>query len=174
MVNHNHEYWRLNNADSNELKINKKWKHALRGVQHTLTSLPGERIIAWSMNEDGRSSGLRCAGRYLAVQITCDGSDSVVQYKYADAPDIDRFVLVGTVLDASRFAATDSVKMSRVKINIDPAPWWELIPFAEIVCGAGVLVLGFAAGFYCGRRGKRDAAQQEPSCSSSPSTSSCV
>lgn len=45
----------------------------------------------------------------------------------------------------------------RGRFYIEPASVLPRVPYIEIALGAGLLALGFAGGFYCGRKGKKSA-----------------
>ena len=157
LVNKEYLHWGINNRDTNEIEPSRNWRFKQIDHRHILTSNPGERIVSWALAADGHSAGERRAGKHLAVQIKCDGKDTEIQFSYAIAQNVDKFVLKDVVLDASRFAAADSVKMSRVRIDIEPASVLSRVPYTEITLGAGLLALGVAGGFYWGRKGKKRA-----------------
>lgn len=160
LVNQKHHYWGLNDQDSNEGKANQAWTFKKSGNVQTMTSYPEERILGWAMNADGSAPGERIAGKFIQVRIRYDGEDTRISYKYAIAPEEDCFVLKGVSFDMRDFCVPDSIKMSRVRINIEEASFLDRFPVWQI---ALILVLMIAVGgFVWGRCRKRSRCRRIP------------
>ena len=123
IVNQDHQYWGLNTQDNNTLTNNGAWTLSVSGNDYTYTSTEGTLPILWAQNAAGTGSATRTVGSWIGVEISSDGTDSTVKLSYAGANIVDKFILKGTALDASKISFKDDISdVQSATITVVPEP----------------------------------------------------
>ncbi len=110
IVNQQHLYWGLNNASSNDLTSNGEWTLSVSDDVYTYTSTDAVLPILWAQNATGTESAQRAVGdTWIGVTIASDGTDSSITLTYGKSSITDKFILKGTVLDATQVSFMDNI-----------------------------------------------------------------